>query len=578
MKDKDMQTDARLSDASYPDNCPVCGRLLTGDSNTCPSCGFIGHESPDLIAHESSRPAPVDRPHAGRRSHPGTPIPARASARRGQSQPAASSSRRKATARSTRKDESRPYKSSHYEVESSLSSLSLIISEVPTVPPRSTRRLEPLDEIDTVPQSSEREQTAQTPASPIPAVEAELPETPLPLTLSAVPNLALVAAETSSPQRFADVEEIDTIPEVYQTPAGTAVPRSSITYDAAADAPSWTATHAATGAPTRRPRHQRGRSFNPLDRTRWWLLRPGHIEFLLWVLGSLLLFAITFLLLLATVLSVMLPGWQTGRNFPSPALQTSPGGPVTTSTAAGGLQLTLAGPTSLSPGSEIHLQGAGFHPRSQVVFLLDDRLPLLDRQGQAAAVQADATGHFTVNIWLGQGPAWPPGSHWLVAHETAGGRQVSIAITLVTAAATAATSTTGYPGAQNTPAPPVSPRPTSTPAPPAPTSVPASPTPSPPDQAPTAVPTTPAPSPTTPPPPANPVPTSTGGATATPVAPGGTSTPSANMTALSNTLTGTGDSSLLARLAHLHPLAWIIGICYFVSLLLLGIAGLLRRP
>jgi hypothetical protein len=37
---------------------------------------------------------------------------------------------------------------------------------------------------------------------------------------------------------------------------------------------------------------------------RWWLVRPGHIEFLLWLFGSILLFGLIFLLLLVTVLSL----------------------------------------------------------------------------------------------------------------------------------------------------------------------------------------------------------------------------------------------------------------------------------
>jgi len=54
------------------------------------------------------------------------------------------------------------------------------------------------------------------------------------------------------------------------------------------DTISWTASQA-SGSPyarlissrERRKRHYIGVSLNPIDRLRWWLLRPGHIEFIL---------------------------------------------------------------------------------------------------------------------------------------------------------------------------------------------------------------------------------------------------------------------------------------------------------
>jgi hypothetical protein len=46
---------------------------------------------------------------------------------------------------------------------------------------------------------------------------------------------------------------------------------------------------------------------------------------------------------------------------------------------------------------------------------------------------------------------------------------------------------------------------------------------------------------------------------------------------LDNALNNAGGNSLFARLAHLNPLIWLMGVCYFTSMLLLGIAGVLRR-
>lgn len=63
--------------------------------------------------------------------------------------------------------------------------------------------------------------------------------------------------------------------------------------------------------------------------------------------------------------------------------------------------------------------------------------------------------------------------------------------------------------------------------------------------------------------------------------PAGTATPAPGSvdgsSSLGNALNNEDNYSLLARLAHLNPLVWLIGVCYFISMLLLGLAGLLRR-
>jgi hypothetical protein len=315
--------------------------------------------------------------------------------------------------------------------------------------------------------------------------------------------------------------------------------------------------------------------FTPLDRTRWWLLRPGHIEFLLWTAGSLLLFGVTFLILLATVLSVTIPGLRASGNFPTSTVKTSSATPLGTSATPQSLHLALAGKTSLAPGSEMHLQGAGFHPHNMVVFLLDGRWPLLNQHGKAASVQSNISGRFTVNLWLGQGPGWSTGSHQIFARETVSGHQLEVTVVITIVAATATPSSSSPGSTQSTPAPPVNPTPT--PVPPTATPVPPAPKP-------TATPIPPAPTPTpgtTPTSAAPPAPAPTGKATGTPAVPSGTSsvTPGqgAGSFSLDNALNNADGNSLFARLAHLNPLIWLMGVCYFTSMLLLGIAGVLRR-
>ncbi|HEY1352064.1 MAG TPA: hypothetical protein VGF67_20775, partial [Ktedonobacteraceae bacterium] len=50
-----------------------------------------------------------------------------------------------------------------------------------------------------------------------------------------------------------------------------------------------------------------------------------------------------------------------------------------------------------------------------------------------------------------------------------------------------------------------------------------------------------------------------------------------NSSSLGNDLHTGSDGSLFARLLHLNPLVWLIGICYLLSLLLLGLAGVFHR-
>src|SRR5216683_2904844 len=198
-----MQTDAWLTDASHPDRCPLCSQPLAGGSNICPSCGFAAHEPVGKPAtslpcgqeeqrssdvHNRNAEAASARPPVSRQSNPSTPIPARASAQRARSKPGVIPRRSHASTGATpspaaqqgQKGAGWRHESPGYEAVSSLSALSLIISETPTAPPRpqrSTERLEHIDEIDTVPQPSGQVRAVQPSSAPVPAVSPDLPET-----------------------------------------------------------------------------------------------------------------------------------------------------------------------------------------------------------------------------------------------------------------------------------------------------------------------------------------------------------------------------------------------------------------
>lgn len=288
-----MQTGTWLTASSYPDCCPLCCQPLAGGSNSCPSCGFTAH-GPARAQTSSSGPR--------RSSHPATPIPARASARQAQYSPDKKSGQRAKPGPATSAPEASPtqrrgwhYDSPAYTAASSLSTLSLIIAESPTSPPRQTRRLEHIDEIDTLPSP------LSTPTLPT-RTAAELEPVPI-----------------RSEKGSVDIDEIDTLPEPLAR--SIEVPRTAhaANSEAIAKERSWTTAvqRPADSLSSHLLKSGYPRGFTLLDRARWWLLYPGRIEFLLWLVGSVLLFALTFLLLLATVLSLLLPALPGRGNFPT---------------------------------------------------------------------------------------------------------------------------------------------------------------------------------------------------------------------------------------------------------------------
>jgi hypothetical protein len=62
---------------------------------------------------------------------------------------------------------------------------------------------------------------------------------------------------------------------------------------------------------------------NPVDRLRWWLLKPGHLELVVWITGTILLMIITlsFLFVIAFSLAWITPGQHliTPSNISAPA-------------------------------------------------------------------------------------------------------------------------------------------------------------------------------------------------------------------------------------------------------------------
>jgi hypothetical protein len=430
------------------------------------------------------------------------------------------------------------YESPDFEAAGSLPVLSLFTSETPTQPQpqaqgRTTRRLPNVEEVDTLPPGQGRAQRALIPAPPT---------APL-----ATPGVARFIAPAQG------------------------------------DPHSWTAGSAG-GSPSaqlivrhsRRKHLQQAARFNPLDRTRWWLLRPGRIEFILWLGGTLLLIGVTCLLLLVSALSFQ---WIVPFT-PASSFSTSAGNGNSqhnVSSAAMGPIIMISDANSLVPGQSFQMRGQGFKPSSLVTFYFDGKFSLFDQSHLAASTRADAQGTFQSVLWLGTGSHWSPGNHIITARDASGTQSATFEVRLVAGpnstvansspvptsipGGTHATATPTPPGPQGSPVsrPPVTVTPTLTPVLPTPT--------------PTA-----AKSPTTTPTAAPTVKTSPT-ATITPASgtPAPTVSPTAAHTGLGNALNDSGDPPFAARLASVSPLVWVMVACYLLSMMFLGAAGIVHR-
>lgn len=486
------------------------------------------------------------------------------------------------------------YESPDYEAAGSLPALSMFVPQAPTQPQpparaRATRRLPEIDEIDTVPPDSHR-QSAYPVHSERNAHNAPTAPISLRLDEASYPSLAAMI-----PTRAQHIDEIDTNPQLSEQHSVRALVPAHQTTLRASSGSSWTAGGAGVSPyaqllvnPSKRRKHPI--TLNPLEPVRWWLLRPGRIEFMLWLGGTLLLIGVTCVLLLVSAFSFqwLIPG------VPAP-LSTSNNGSGTQGrasiTSSPGLWIGRVDNGPVVPGQSIQLRGRGFSRSSHVTFFLDESLPLLDQDGKPGSTRTDSHGAFDTTLWLGSGNNWAPGSHIIIARDVATKHFAVINIVLVasangtTAKSTPASSST--PGATHT-STPTTPIPqgspvNKTPVPTSPTPA-ASPSPSP-TKAPTTTPTvtptvktTPTVTPTVKTTPTvTPTVKTTPTSTPTKGAHSPTASPSTGSSNLGNALDTGGDVPFGARLTIISPLVWVMVACYSLSMALLGVAGVLYK-
>lgn len=486
------------------------------------------------------------------------------------------------------------YESPDYEIESSISSLSLVVSDQPTRP-EIEQPADPSPRIPDLPTRPEIEQAGNiSPVSrfiPNLSAKPDLVSPSYPVneiaTLPPPPIVLSNVRETERDARLNDAPTLALIP-ANQTHLPMPVPEY-----VPGTLSSWTAGGATESAFARRIADPSRRRYpkiaaiklNPLDRVRWWLLHPGRIEFVLWLAGTVLLISVTCIFLLTTAFSF---GWITTGSL-SHFISSSGSNGATVSQSSlptvvtsSGLKLDLLEHGPLLAGQPITLRGEGFSRNGHIVLTYDQWQTFTSQDGGTGMVQADAHGAFTIKLLLGTGANWYAGMHQIEARDLVTGHLAAVQFMISngpfgkggsstpapTGRGGTPSPTHGTPGAQGTPGTPGT-GPGTIPTPVGQTPVPITPT--------ATVPVTPIP--------ATPTPTQPP-ATPTPVTPTPDTTPPAASTPTPGTSIGTDDASgvlvganvpLMVGATRGLPWLWLLIPGYALAMLLLGLAGVLHK-
>jgi hypothetical protein len=315
------------------------------------------------------------------------------------------------------------YETPDYAIESSLSSLSLI-AHIPTHPATGTpaehlKHQASIDEIDTLPPQAGRfpRDIDKINTLPPPSQQAcrnidEIDTLPPPGKL----RHATVRSHTQQSQTHTI---ISVAPRVVRTPEMDMLEHSQGTLNSTGAEPApWTAGGAMASTYARRiaehnHKRQGTNKFHLLDHLRWWLLQPGRIEFLLWLVGTIILISITFTLLFAMAVSMVLitPGQQPGT---SGSINTPSTDNNLTSVSNAGLKLTLLDRQPLVIGQALHVRGQGFSAHGKVIFTNERNLPVPTQNKQSNILLIDGYGTFIAVLYIS---SWTAGHHMLVVRD-----------------------------------------------------------------------------------------------------------------------------------------------------------------
>jgi RNase P subunit RPR2 len=476
-KNNSMQTGTRLNQADHAGVCPLCNTPLStrNISQThnqhaqimvvCTSCGFSGQfiqrQSLSAQAHSSTSidasvwidPAveaylkghvveaepqhtpTLVTPQKYPQPNPNTPVPPRASAQSPQKKTMKVRAQYPSDAPPfvenndlTRVPTLPPpsmweYETPDYAIESSLSSLSLI-AHIPTRPATGAlsghlKHQASIDEIDTLPPQAGRSpsdidkiKTLQPSSRQACRNIDEIDTLPSPGKL----HHATIRSHTQEAQTHAS---ISVAPGIVRTPEMDMLEHSQATLNSTGAEPaSWTAGGAlASTYAWRIAEHSHKRQgtnkFHLLDHLRWWLLQPGRIEFLLWLVGTIILISITFTLLFAMAVSMALitPGQQPGT---SGSTNTPGTDNNLTSVSNAGLKLTLLDRQPLVIRQALHVHGQGFSAHGKVIFTNERNLPVLTQNRRSNILQVDGYGTFIAILYIS---SWTAGQHMLVVRD-----------------------------------------------------------------------------------------------------------------------------------------------------------------
>ncbi|MFL5692211.1 MAG: hypothetical protein ACJ795_10430 [Ktedonobacteraceae bacterium] len=472
-----MQTGTRLNQADHAGVCPLCNTPLstrnisrTNNQHTqimvvCTSCGFSGqliqrqslsaqahsstslrasvwidstveaylqghiveaepHHTPTLVTHKKY-PQP----------NPNTPLPPQASA-----QPSQKKTMRVRPQYSpgsppcvenndlTRVPTLPPpsmweYETPDYAIESSLSSLSLI-AHIPTRPaidalPEQLKHQASIDEIDTLPPQAGRPSSDIDKINTLPPLSHQACRNIDEIDTLPSPGKLRHATVRSHTQQAQTPTIISVAPRVVRTSEMDMLEHNRGTLNSTGSEPmSWTAGGAMASTYARRisersHKRQGTNKFHLLDHLRWWLLQPGRIEFLLWLVGTIILISVTFTLLFAMAVSMALitPGQQPGTsgNTNTPITDNNQA-----SVSNAGLKLTLLDRQPLVIGHALHVRGQGFSAHGKVIFTDERNLPVLAQNKQSNILKVDGYGTFISVLYIS---SWAAGQHMLVVRD-----------------------------------------------------------------------------------------------------------------------------------------------------------------
>jgi hypothetical protein len=178
------------------------------------------------------------------------------------------------------------------------------------------------------------------------------------------------------------------------------------------------------------------------DNLRWWLLYPGRLEFLLWLIGVIVLICVTGLFVFIATVSMGLFGSGGTRSITPSAMDmqkstciVTTAGTITskngkeclsiTALSSSGLQVTMMNGAVVVPGTTLEIEGHGFSAHGNIHVTHDG-----DHACIPAEIQANGYGEFTMTVELIDNAEWLPGTHQIILYDVQSHHSINLPIVL----------------------------------------------------------------------------------------------------------------------------------------------------